>query len=339
VVIVDDADRVTGAALLGLLLRGRRAVVVGGLAEPGTARTDAFTLAASAVGAAPQALAVQTRSHPDIVRYLSEVFHEGVLRAQPGSSAQRRDLPPEAGGIHWHQPRGIGPAATVAGAVELVRGWHERGLFGGGAGGGRSVGVTTPLPARCDALRAALTEALPPPVAERVAVAPPDRFAHRIVDLLVVLPDIDAGTPPARAERLATNRALYHEAIAAVRLGVHVIGDLRACRRAGGYPAALLDHRSARAGDAGAVGDGDDGPAARLAALLAQTGLPHTAGPHGFDVIGRFGGRYRVAVAGSEAEPDGAETDAGDGPIDVLIDEDELAAAPRQVTRRLDRLV
>ncbi len=346
-VIVDDADRISGATLLGLLLRGRRAVVLGSLAEPGTARTDAFTLAASAIGARPHALAVQSRSHPDIVRYLSEVFHDGVLRPQPGPGTLREELPGTAAGLHWHQPppgTGSAEAAEVDGLMRLLRGWQDHGVVGNGAR--RSVGVTTPVPERCDALRHAVAAALGPAMpGEQVVVGVPDRFFNQIVDLLVILPGIGDATPPQRSQRLAASRALYHEAVAAARLGVHVVGDARSCRSAGGHAAALLRHcrpptgrnAPAGAGPAGTAGD----PCARLGTLLDQAGLFCTATPEGYRALGRFGGTYDVRLAGrpdhSAADPSGH--DDPDQPILVIVQEDDLAHAPQLVSRRLERLV
>ena len=135
-IVIDDADRVSSAVLLPLLLRTRSAVVIGFVAGSDAGRSDAMSVTRSEARSPPAAKLRATehiRCHPEIAFYLSEVFHGGRLRILTPFGALVQGLPPAARsllGLCWHEA----PAAEnsdddpeVAGGLALIRQWHALG--------------------------------------------------------------------------------------------------------------------------------------------------------------------------------------------------------------------
>ncbi len=232
-VIVDEADRLSAAAIMPLLVRGRRAMVFGSLIEPGSARSDGFALMLAGAGAIPFRLDEHLRSHAAIGDYLSHAFHGGALRIHSDHLALRPGFSSAQLGLHWHHVETADPAETddastgdpeIDGALKLVAGWCEAGVLGGTER--VTVGIVTPVMDALPALAQGIAEILPAkPAQERIVLGPPERFETQPVDLLVVLPRIAAGMPARHARYLAANRTLYHEAVGAARIGVHIVGD------------------------------------------------------------------------------------------------------------------
>lgn len=344
-VVIDDADRLPAPAMLPLLFRGKRALVVGvsqGLKREDS-RSDGLVLAAS-VGHAPKhTLTVNNRSHPLIVEYLSETFHEGKLHARVPFAAMRQQFPTLVMGMHWHD---VGPHAELgyetelSGAVSLLYAWDEAGLFSDPRP--RTIGIVTPQRDRVEMLARNLEGMMPVNLPmERVALGTPERFHGVAVDLMLILPGIDRETPPAQAERLANDRALYQGAVAAARVGVHVVASAAACRAAGGMIADLYRHACYPDANPdlteGSALPGN--PRLRLAALLDHLNLCFRPEGTGFKVYSRFGGTYLIgiAAAGEFDEPDAAPD--GDPTVVIMIEAQEILRTPQRVLRRLERLV
>ncbi len=356
-VIVDEADRLSAAAIMPLLVRGRRAMVFGSLIEPGSARSDGFALMLAGAGAIPFRLDEHLRSHAAIGDYLSHAFHGGALRIHSDHLALRPGFSSAQLGLHWHHVETADPAETddastgdpeIDGALKLVAGWCEAGVLGGTER--VTVGIVTPVMDALPALAQGIAEILPAkPAQERIVLGPPERFETQPVDLLVVLPRIAAGMPARHARYLAANRTLYHEAVGAARIGVHIVGDRAACRTAGGYVAALLDRvgwAADPAGDTALPIEGDTStaptptPRTRLAAMLDRTGLAWSATAEGFRVFTKHGGVYRAILTART----GTVTDSGEpadsrSPVPVLVEVEDLLRAPQRVSRRIERLV
>ncbi len=352
-VIIDDADRLSAGALLPLLLRGRRAVVLGSLAELRTARSDGFAVAIASTGGAHQPLGELVRSHPHIAEYLNQTFHGGRLRLHADAGAAPQEFGPALVGLHWHDvdsgapPAGSGgsAAAEIAATAALLASWHEAGVFAGSGGGGPSVGIVTPVLDEAEALHAAVAAVLPGAVMrERIAFGPPERFQEQLVDLLIVLPGIARSTPAAHARRLAANRMLYHDAIGAARIGVHVVGDAASCRVAGGLAGALLEHCETLAVTvpvpAGGDGTGMTGmaePLGQIASLLDRVGLCYRPSGSGLLAFTRFGGLYAVTPL-DRAESQGLG-DEDKTRVPILVDMADLTRMPHRTLRRFERLV
>ena len=246
-IVVDDADRLPAPGMVPLLLRGRHATVVG-VSQPvraDQARTDGMIIAATARAVQRSTLTVNSRSHPLIVDYLSEVFHGGRLYAQARFGELRSGYPATVMGLHWHDVHAEqdvpGWETELAGAITLLHDWAEADVFE--VPEPRTVGIVTPMRDNADVLGRHLEGMLPPglPV-ERIAIGTPERFHGQAVDLMIVLPTLTAQMPDEQRHRLAADRSLYHDAVAAARIGVHVVGDAGICKSTGGLVAELHRH-------------------------------------------------------------------------------------------------
>jgi hypothetical protein len=174
---------------------------------------------------------------------------------------------------------------------------------------------------------------------ERLLIGPPDRFYGAIVDLLVLLPGIHIGTTAPRAAYLAADRALWHDAPATARGGLHVVGEAEACLKAGGHAGQLARacRRLAELG-AGAAGEPSEDLRSPLVAVLNDTGLAWWPDRGGYRVVGRLGQPYQVELPGGMAE---ANCVAPDDPdlIPVIVDPFDLRHNRERLKARLDRLV
>ena len=344
-VVIDDADRLPAPTMLPLLFRAKRALVVGvsQALKPDQTRSDGLVLAAS-VGQAPKhSLTVNTRSHPLIVEYLSEAFHSGRMVSQVAFADMRRQYPTSIMGLHWHDvgPHlGPGRETELNGAITLLYQWDDARIFSDPRP--RTLGIVTPQRDRAETLARNLDGMLPVNLPrERVALGTPERFHGAAVDLMIILPGISDGMPTAQAERLANDRALYQGAVAAARIGVHVVASAAACGAAGGMVATLYRHACyPDANPTPSEGDALPGnPRVRLAALLDHLNLCFRPDGPGFKVYSRFGGVYYVAIAaaGEVAEP---ENDSDpDGTVVIMVEAQEILRSPQRVMRRLERLV
>ena len=303
-VIVDDADALDAGALLPLLLRARNAVVIGRSAgdaagDDDAAETfgeDAFSLVAGSPAATVLRSRDHSRCHPQIAEFVSEAFYDGRLRILPPQTPLPDLLPADLLGIRWYKPKpgSRGLDAECAGALSLIAGWRELGVLAPKAD--ISVGIVTPLPDRIGLLSQALPQILSDPAsAHRVAIGLPETFESSVVDLLILLPGIDAGMGDGRRDSLANSRALYLRAAAAARAGLHVVGDADACRAAGGAVARLVDHitHDLPQTEQAAIGRSAE---PTLQGMLDRVGLHYRQRPWGYVVTGRFGGRYALAL-------------------------------------------
>jgi hypothetical protein len=126
-------------------------------------------------------------------------------------------------------------------AVALLQRWQKDGLFR--AAPRRSFGVVSPIPEQPSALRERLkAELFPLAVLKRLYVGPPQMFRGKQVDFLILMPGPAQSGPPGHNAELGQNDGLFHDAVAACRIGLHVVGDYQACRMAGGYAGALAEH-------------------------------------------------------------------------------------------------
>ena len=348
-VIVDDADRLTAPELLPLLLRGRRGVVVGvsQTMQPDQTRTDGLMIAASTPAAVRHTLTANGRSHPLIVEYLSETFHGGRLQPQVDFGALRRGYPPAAMGIQWHDiADDVGPGweTELAGAISLLHDWAEAEIFS--VPEPRTVGIVTPQRDRADVLARNLDGMMPADLSlDRVAVGTPERFHGQAVDLMIILPGLTDSMPVEQVERLANDRALYHDAVAAARVGVHVVGNSKICRAAGGMVASLF-HYTTFPNASPAVGEGETlpgNPMVRLGALLDYLNLCYRPQGNGFRVYSRFGAIYLVtlttAADDTPIESEEPPTTSGAQEIAIPVEAEEVLRSPQRVMRRLERLI
>lgn len=396
-VVVDDAERLELADLMPLLFRARRAIlfvptVFSRPAVPlDAARQPALQRAGRSlqpwmlpqgepfaerlmhgdpVPVAKHRLSDQFRSHPFIAAFLAQTFYEQNLTIRTSHRSMRDGYDESLLGIHWHHLGGAGRpiGAREVGATErLLSAWHETGFFSGG--GRRSVGVVSPIPEVVATLAERLRRSkLPERTLSRIHVGGPDSFVGRQVDLLILLPGIDDDSERKQAA-LAGDAVLYHDAVAAARVGLHVVGDRDACQEAGGHVERLLGWATLPGEDPvdddgffdpvfdeafGTGGEEGSDALQSLRALLEAAGLPYQAnvreGAYLLQVraLSPFGALYNIEInrplqdlAGeadliAEQERDAAL--AALGYRVVRIEEAELAAKADLMVERLRRL-
>ena len=273
-------------------------------------------IAATARAVERSTLTVNARSHPLIVDYLSEVFHGGRLQAQARFGDLRSGFPASVMGLHWHDVRTEqdvpGWETELAGAIALLHDWAEADVFD--VPEPRTVGIVTPMRDNADVLGRHLEGMLPSglPV-ERIAIGTPERFHGQAVDLMIVLPTLTAQMPDEQRLRLAADRSLYHDAVAAARIGVHVVGDAGVCNSTGGLVAELYRHTQFPDANPplpeGTSLPGD--PKGRLGALLDQLDLCYRPLGAGFRVHSRMGQTYVVSIAIAAEEGETGEEPEG----------------------------
>lgn len=378
-VVLDEADRMDLGAALPLLYRGRRAAIVGAsrgerrrcVAPPrrsvALARSvpdapawseDAARSLLAQAGDALREQGVETcrltdhfRSHPFIAALLSRTFYGDALKVRTNYRNLRRDAPEEMLGVRWRHVDGrleaseAGPlnAAEVEAAAALVEGWRKAGVLSRAPR--RSFAIVTPFPAEARALAARLARLDLP--AERLWIGVPEDLAGRVVDYLVLLPGLCPGTPEPLRARLAESEALYHDALGAVRLGLHVVGDRSACLEAGGHAAALAlwagapvsEPADAPAAESswfdprfdeafGPLDGAKPDAAAPLAKMLSECGFAYQMNVEegglrfAYRVLTPHGGRYDV-----EIDPTLEELAARPGELERLAERDKAAAA------------
>ena len=276
-VVVDEADHLDLGAVLPLLYRADRAVLIG--APQGAARTTpletdrgpgeagaglptwATTYTVSALGGlsdwvresggAITQLSDHFRSHPVIADYLSTAFYDRSMVVHSNFRKLREGVSEDLLGLHWHEV-GVGFSADGDGAVMeselsavegLLQKWDKAGVFE--LAPRRSIGISSQVAAQIDQLRENIRRgSYSTGVHERVTVAGPDAFVGRQIDLLIVLTGITGEQNPALPEDHAKDVRFYRDALASARLGVHVIGNREACKEAAGCLASLAAYCS-----------------------------------------------------------------------------------------------
>ncbi|MBM3554618.1 MAG: hypothetical protein FJX47_03580 [Alphaproteobacteria bacterium] len=285
-VIIDEAHKMDPGAVIPLLFRGKRAMLLGAarresrlspLAEktiqelqkgylaahpqPLDPRRNAIGQARASAEAAGEKLRVlhdHFRSHPLIADYINRTFYEGKLLIFTNFRSVREGFDPDYLGVHWNETAGK-MAADRAGmfneselnqAIALMQAWEADGVFKHVPR--RSIGMVTPFPAAVARLRAlAANQKWPEPVMQRLTIGLPRDFRGAQVDLLILLPGICAGLAPGMTTAIAKSEGLFHDAVAAARCGIHVLCESEACSplgiRGGSGSARPIPTRSSRA--------------------------------------------------------------------------------------------
>ncbi|MCB9948754.1 MAG: ATP-binding protein [Rhodospirillaceae bacterium] len=337
VIVIDDAEDLDGATLLAILLRARSAVVLGSLANADRSpEEDGLGMALSLLRSAPLKIVEHRRCHPRIARFLSDAYHEGGLHILLDRKTLQFDaLHPQLAGLHWHAPSSTDASAVsdVTDAVHLVTRWRDAGVLSGSQA--LSLAVVSPFPRRVEQLARRLTDVLPRDyVAKSLVVGTPQALRGRVTDLLVMLPGIARDMPTDRARLLAQNPGLYHDAVGAARLGVHVIANEMLCREAGGPLALLYDHCAQAMGETDPAAT--DQVTTAVAAMARTLGLHALRTPDGLALFSVFGRVYDLALGGPE--PDDPLADRAVGRYRLVLDPREVLETPERVRNKLARL-
>ena len=354
-VIIDEAEQLDLGSVLPLLYRAQRAVLIGAprsssritpLNENDIESSDSGSLPAwaaspglSALGALGEWLKTNAgsalmlsdhfRSHPVIADYLSSVFYDHGMVVRSNYRKLREGVGERYLGLHWHEvgiqfsAAGDGPkvGSEIDTAETLLKAWDEDGLFE--LAPRRSVGVVSPHLSQVELLQERIRRSteVSPSLRERVTIALPDAFAGRQVDVLIMLTGIATVDGDSELPSHADDETLFHDALGAARLSVHVIGNREACRESGSFAAALAgfcshddlheadgpsydDEFERRLDSAFSVtsGDGKD-PLPVLKKDLDQLGLPYQENIMEQDVamlirvLAPLGGRYNIEIS------------------------------------------
>ena len=255
-VVIDEASQCDIASALPLLVRGKRALIVGDQKqiihitslsrgrEHVIARklglTDArigefsyrdrscFTLASSRVSAAPIFLDLHFRSHPAIIGFSNERFYGGRLELCSAAA------PPEGlRAVQWirvvgKSEKGPGGRSRVNAAEAkrivqaIVRGLPTyKGLE-------CSIGIVTPYGAQARLIKTLLSDALDPDDLASLKIATAHRFQGDERDIMYFSPVIDRSMT-AREVRFAANPNLVNVALTRARRRLIIVGDPDAC--------------------------------------------------------------------------------------------------------------
>lgn len=259
-VVIDEASQCSIPAVLPLLFRARRAVIIGDpmqlahittlarqaeAAQIQEAGLDGEQVAAARLSFRrdsayraleksvdePHLLDEHYRSHPDIIEISNRLFyHRGLKVLTDPQVFLSLDLP----AVAWRhvEGRAVRPAAgsafneaEVQAVVEVVLG------LAGRPGMERSVGVVTPFALQAEKLGRALDAALPEEVRRRLqlAVGTAHRFQGDERDVMIFSPVVAPGLPEASIGWLMGTPNLFNVAITRARAGLIVAGHRGFC--------------------------------------------------------------------------------------------------------------
>ncbi len=336
-VIIEDAQAVDAGALFPLLYRARQSVVIGTRAAIGHHEATAAGLMCDTKGCQSVLLADCARGHPAITWAMSQSAHAGKLRSMANAQRLTGGVDPSQTGLHWHEVTGQGDHLAdrqLDSVLSLVVKWHEQGLFE--LTPPKMVGIANSCPTKRGMLMAGLANLLPKSmVLERIAVAGPDRFHSQVVDFLILVPIQDGDAGSDRAQRLAQSALMYHDAVGAAKVGIHVVGDRKRAKADGGL-LAKLSILARPLSDASDPPPNETSPTALLSRLLTDAGISHHPVPRGLLAFGQLGTVYEFIVPGGRKK---SADDPLDGTVMSLdLTQDDLVEPSAQLISFIERL-
>lgn len=273
-IIIDEAHKLDVSQVLPLLFRAKRSLLLGAARRETrlTSIPDATVkeFAQSHVGASPVPLdprqnalgygriAVEQtgfklrvlndhfRSHPQIADFINRTFYESRLTVFTNFRKLQEGVNQDFLGIRWYETPGTSAMdkggifipAEVDKTISLMKSWEFDGLFK--LVPRRSIGIVTPFPAAVSRLKQAVAKQnWPEPVMQRLTIGLPRDFRGHQVDLLILLPGVCNGIPAGMTTVISKSEFLFHDAVAATRAGIHILGEAASCRAAGGFLAAI----------------------------------------------------------------------------------------------------
>ena len=262
IVVIDEASQCSIPAILPLLFRARRAVIIGDPMQlshitsmsrkddesrihaarlhPAVIEADWLSYRTSSVFRAMSKSVSQVhlldehyRSHPEIVEIANRLFYNSGLTVLTDPKRLRRlDLP----ALSWHDVKGRATrpaggsalnAAEVKAVVAVVVRLALQTDFDG------TVGVVTPFSAQARSLSRALEQALPEPDRQRLqlGVGTAHRFQGDERDVMILSPVVADGLPVHTIAWIVGTPNLLNVAITRARSTLIVVGDEAFCRR------------------------------------------------------------------------------------------------------------
>lgn len=339
-VIVDEASQCDIPSALPLLYRARRALIIGDprqlrhistlspseeeslasqhavggfLTKWSYNQRSLYALAEGAVvehGGQPLFLGEHYRSHPEIIEFSNRRFYQGQLILRTALGRLHERLEGEPLGLFWHDVRGAAPRSSrsAANAIELkavldlLNRWAQTGLL---LRNDIDFGIVTPFRLQMERIEEALRSQ---PWCEqtrgRVTVGTAHRFQGDERDIMIFSPVVATGMLPRLIRWVADTDQLLNVAITRARGALHVVGDLQACLRAGGFLGDLASTVGEGAGSSSVAPSFDSPAERRMAELLEEVGLwfmpQHSLGRFRLDflVVTPFGTRFNIEVDG-----------------------------------------
>ena len=315
-VVIDEASQCDAASAMPLLVRGKRALVIGDehqlphitslgeqreagiasrcglppgqLAEFGYRANSCFGLARSRLTRPPIMLDLHFRSNPAVVEFSNRQFYAGRMTmcgtARPPRGMSALEWVEASGGRcergtgnrSWQNRR---EAAAVAARVagDLAT-YRRRNL---------SVGVVTPFAGQAKTILSALRREGLDPEGERIEVATAHRFQGDERDVIYLSPVIDEGSSR-QVANFAADPNLLNVALTRARCRVVIVGGAAACRKHPNHLSELAEHV------AGLAATAFDSPLEReIHQALLQTGIEAApgveVGPYRLDLAVRSG--------------------------------------------------
>ncbi len=265
IVVIDEASQCSIPAILPLLFRARRAVVIGDPMQlshittvsrkddegrilaagltPAVIERDWLSYRTSSVFRAMSKsvskvhlLDEHYRSHPEIVEIANRLFYNRGLTVLTDPQRLRRlDLP----ALSWHDVKGrasrpaggsaLNEAEVDAVVAVVVRLAHQSGFDG-------TVGVVTPFSAQARSISQALERSLSELDRQRLhlGVGTAHRFQGDERDLMILSPVVADGLPVQTLGWIVGTPNLLNVAITRARSTLIVVGDEAFCRRLAG---------------------------------------------------------------------------------------------------------
>ncbi len=322
-VIIDEASQCSVAAVLPLLFRAKRALIIGdphqlkhivrldsghvhqaasdaGLTDEWLQtrqlnhdRYSAYHAAAAATGEVLW-LDEHYRCHPEIVRTVNRQVYGNRLRVlTKPDNLTTGDAKP----VRWEQLSGPCERTASKSWVNEDEATRVRAVVTEivGSNGTGSIGVVSPYAAQYTRLRERLSDF------PEVEVGTVHTFQGRECDVIVLSPTLSQGADPNSVKYLASNQNLWNVAFTRAISQLIVVGDANVWRGRGGLLGSLLD-QTEESGDQERSESLMDGPLAKLHQRLVVAGAP-------VEVGGEIGGHRADLMIRS-----------ANGPVAVLLD-------------------
>ena len=268
-VVIDEASQCDAASAMPLLVRGKRAMVIGDehqlphittlgeqregaiaarcglgaddLAAFGYRTNSCFGVARSRLARPPIMLDLHFRSHPAVVEFSNRQFYAGRMTmcgtARPPVGMSAIEWVPVsgrcergAGNSSWQNRR---EAAAVAARVAEDLAAYRRGNL--------SVGVVTPFAQQAKTISSALRREGVNATREGIEIATAHRFQGDERDVIYLSPVIDEGSRRQVAD-FAADPNLLNVALTRARCRIVIVGSEAACRKHPNHLRALAEH-------------------------------------------------------------------------------------------------
>ena len=254
-VVIDEASQCDAASALPLLVRAKRAMIIGdpnqlthittlsavrenliasrwgledGQAPAFSYRSEScYGLAESAEGASPIFLDLHFRSHPAIIGFANLTFYDGRMklcgdrnppdgmRAIEWDNVQGKCEPRNRSRINRREASAV--VDRIAREFDAVR---EKEF---------SIGVVTPYSAQAELIRDLLSRSMGSDQAAKMTIATAHRFQGDECDVMYFSPVVDRSMTDGQV-RFAADRNLINVALTRARRRMVIVGDIHACQ-------------------------------------------------------------------------------------------------------------